>query len=432
MADTTIGSQQSGHAASPAGMLSTIDGVPLKTRLARATRKQKTRAFMLVLPLLLFVLLTFLAPLGLMLFRSVDNYEFGTIFHRTAAAIPSWTYRDGELPPEEIFAAFAADMAQASKEKTIGRAATRFNFVVPGTRAAFTGTARKVKAGESGPWKEKILSYDRVWSRPDVWGHIRQMSKPLTPIHFLNSLDLATGPDGGVVSQPEDRQIYVTLFIRTLWLSGAVTIACILLGYPVAFLLASLPMRYSNLLLILVLLPFWTSLLVRTTSWIALLQTQGVINDLLVAVGIISDEGRIQMIFNATGTVIAMTHILLPFMILPLYSVMKTISPSYVRAARSLGATQWTAFWRVYFPQTVPGIGAGAILVFILAIGYYITPALVGGQSGQLISNLIAYHMKTSLNWGLAAALSALLLIGVLVLYWVYNRIVGVDNMKLG
>jgi putative spermidine/putrescine transport system permease protein len=152
----------------------------------------------------------------------------------------------------------------------------------------------------------------------------------------------------------------------------------------------------------------------------------------MVAVGLVGDENRIQMIYNMTGTFVAMVHILLPFMVLPLFSVMKTISPSYVRAAQSLGATPARAFWKVYFPQTVPGIGAGSILVFILAIGYYITPALVGGRTGQLISNFIAFHMQKSLNWGLAAALGGILLAGVLALYWLYNRIVGIDNMKLG
>ena len=207
---------------------------------------------------------------------------------------------------------------------------------------------------------------------------------------------------------------------------------CLLLGYPIAYLLASLPLRSSNLLLILVLLPFWTSLLVRTASWKVLLQQQGVINDVLVWLGVIDDAHRLVMINNATGTIIAMTHILLPFMILPLFSVMKTISPSYLRAAKSLGANDWTAFWRVYFPQTIPGIGAGAILVFILSIGYYITPELVGGTSGVFISNRIAYHISSSLNWGLAAALATLLLILVLALYWTYDQIVGIDNVKLG
>jgi putative spermidine/putrescine transport system permease protein len=163
-----------------------------------------------------------------------------------------------------------------------------------------------------------------------------------------------------------------------------------------------------------------------------LLQSQGVLNDLLVGLGIIGDDGRLAMINNRLGTIIAMTHILLPFMILPLYSVMRTIPPTYVRAAKSLGATSWTAFRRIYLPQTLPGIGAGALLVFILAVGYYITPALVGGADGQLISNLIAFHMNKSLNWSMAAALAALLLAAVLILYWLYDKLVGIDNLKLG
>jgi putative spermidine/putrescine transport system permease protein len=184
--------------------------------------------------------------------------------------------------------------------------------------------------------------------------------------------------------------------------------------------------------MILVLLPFWTSLLVRTSAWKVLLQQQGVINDVLVWAGFVANDARLQLINNQTGTIIAMTHILLPFMILPLYSVMQTIPPTYVRAAKSLGATDWTAFWRVYFPQSVPGIGAGCILVFILAIGYYITPELVGGRTGTFISNRIAYHISSSLNWGLAAALGSILLAVVLILYWVYDKIVGIDNVKLG
>jgi len=237
---------------------------------------------------------------------------------------------------------------------------------------------------------------------------------------------------GDIVMAPENSRIYVPLFIRTLVLSAVISALCLLLAFPIAHLLATLPLRYSNLLMIFVLLPFWTSLLVRTTAWIALLQSQGVVNDLGVAVGIIEEEGRIQMMYNMAGTVIAMTHILLPFMVLPLYSVMKTIPPTYVRAARSLGASSWTAFWRVYFPQTVPGIGAGILLVFILAVGYYITPALVGGSSGQLISNLIAYHMLQSLNWSLAAALGGMLLFVIILLYWLYDRLIGIDNMKFG
>jgi putative spermidine/putrescine transport system permease protein len=246
----------------------------------------------------------------------------------------------------------------------------------------------------------------------------------------LAAADLRYNEEMEIVPEQADNQIYVTLFVRTLWIAGTVTLLCLVLGFPVAYLLAQLPVRISNLLMILVLLPFWTSLLVRTTSWIALLQEYGVINDVLVFMGLIADDARLAMIYNSTGTLVAMTHILLPFMILPLYSVMRTISPAYSRAALSMGASPFTAFRRVYAPLTLPGVTAGLLLVFILAIGYYITPALVGGSSGQLISNMIAFHMQSSLNWGLAAALGGILLFGVLALYFVYARIVGVDRMR--
>ena len=272
---------------------------------------------------------------------------------------------------------------------------------------------------------------DDYWTTVRPWAVISMYAAPYTPGYFLNAVDLGKTPEG-IAPRPVEEQVYIMLFLRTMWLSLTITALCLLLGYPVAWLLANLPSLQSNLLMILVLLPFWTSLLVRTSAWKVLLQRQGVINDLLVWIGLIGDDGRLVMINNQFGTVIAMTHILLPFMILPLYSVMKTIPGTYMRAAKSLGANDWSAFWRVYFPQSIPGIAAGSILAFILAIGYYITPELMGGARGVFISNRIAYHIGTSLNWGLAAALGTMLLIVVLVLYWVYDRFVGVKNVKFG
>ena len=269
------------------------------------------------------------------------------------------------------------------------------------------------------------------WGDIDVWRTIKVYSPKYTPGYFLNAVDLEKSYEG-VQQRPENQQIYLKLFGRTIFMSLVITFSCILLGYPVAWILANLPMRTANLLMILVLLPFWTSLLVRTSAWKVMLQQQGVINDVLVWLGLVADDARLVMINNQFGTIVAMTHILLPFMILPLYSVMQTIPPSYMRAAKSLGAQNWTAFWRVYFPQSVPGIGAGSILVFILSIGYYITPEIVGGTTGVFISNRIAYHISSSLNWGLAAALGTILLVAVLVLYWAYDKIVGIDNVKLG
>jgi putative spermidine/putrescine transport system permease protein len=272
---------------------------------------------------------------------------------------------------------------------------------------------------------------DEDWLEPQIWQTIKTYSPAYTSGYFLNSIDMQKTPEGPALRE-QDERIYGLLFQRTLWMSLVITFSCILLGYPIAYLLSNLPMRTANLLMILVLLPFWTSLLVRTSAWKVMLQQQGVINDVLVWLGMVADDGRLTMINNQFGTIVAMTHILLPFMILPMYSVMSTIPPSYVRAAKSLGATNWTTFWRVYFPQSVPGIGAGSILVFILSIGYYITPEIVGGTSGIFISNRIAFHISSSLNWGLAAALGTILLVVVLLLYWAYDRIVGIDNVKLG
>jgi putative spermidine/putrescine transport system permease protein len=413
-------------------VLTTKDGKPLKAALAKALRREKLRALALIAPLLIFVLLTFVAPIVDMLFRSVENGIVEETLPRTVVALQEWDPSSGTVPDEAVFVALYEDMAVAVEEKTHTRLGSRLNYEESGISSLFRKTGRGVKRmDEAGPFKDQFIDLDKDWGTVETWQVLKRFSPRYTPGYFLNAFD-AQQTANGIELKPEDERIYMYLFGRTLFLSVAITVSCLLLGYPIAYLLSALPLRSSNLLMILVLLPFWTSLLVRTSAWKVLLQQQGVINDFLVWTGIISDAGRLVMINNQTGTIIAMTHILLPFMILPLYSVMKTISPSYVRAAKSLGANDWTAFWRVYFPQTIPGIGAGAVLVFILSIGYYITPELVGGTSGIFISNRIAYHISSSLNWGLGAALGTLLLVAVLVLFVVYDKIVGIDNVKLG
>ena len=388
------------------------------------------RALGLVLPLLLFILITFVAPLATMLVRSVHDPVVADALPGTVALLAEW---DGEgLPPEATYEVFARELVQAREERTLGQVAGVVNRVQSGMRSIFTRSARTLQGVTEGPWRDVMEEIDPAWADPVTWQAIRMTGHRFTSRHYLNALDLQRLPDGSVARQPEERRIYLPLLRRTLLVSGVITGLCLLLGYPVAHLIAHAPQRRANILLALVLVPFWTSLLVRTTAWIVLLQTQGVINDLLVAVGLISEDGRLAMIYNMTGTIIAMTHVLLPFMVLPLYSVMRAIPGRYMDAAASLGATPRQAFLRVYWPQTLPGVGAGSLLVFILAIGYYITPALVGGSSGQLISNMVAYHMQTSLNWGLAGALGGILLAGVLALYMLYDRLVGVERLSPG
>lgn len=409
-------------------LLQTADGTPLKTALARAQRRAKIRAFLLVFPLLAFVVVSFIIPIFQMLERSAYN----DMFSKNSPALTQWfsDHPQGAAIDESAYVALVTDLRAMQTNKTSGEAGLRVNFAFPGTSSLFKIGAREASKMEA-PYMEKMVALNKLWGDPQLWASLRTASRAWSTDFYVVSADMKRSADGGVERVAPEQRIYVYLFVKTLVLSAIITGICLLLAFPISHLLATLPTAKSNLLMIMVLLPFWTSLLVRTTSWIALLQQQGVVNDGLVATGLIGDSNRFAMIYNQTGTIIVMTHILLPFMVLPLYSVMRVIPPSYARAARSLGASSWTTFRRIYLPQTLPGIAAGSLLVFILAVGYYITPALVGGADGQLISNLIAFHMSKS-NWSMAAALSAILLGAVIIFYWLYDRLIGIDRLKLG
>ncbi len=391
----------------------------------------RARAVLLAAPLAVFVAATFLAPLAAMLARSVYEPAVADSLPATLAALADWDGR--ELPDEEIFRIAGMEFVALNERRELGAVATRVNRLQSGMRSTLLGAARILGSdAPSGSWREAMIEADADWAEVSSWLALRRAGERITPRHFLNALDLDRGAAGEIAAQPEDRRIYVGLLLRTFAISAAITLICLLLAYPVAWLLAHARPARAGLLLLLVLVPFWTSLLARTTSWIVLLQNQGVINDLLVALGILAEEQRLALIYNMTGTIIAMVHVLLPFMILPLYSIMRTIPPRHMQAAASLGASFRQSFRRVYWPQSLPGVAAGSLLVFILSIGYYITPALVGGRTGQLISGMIAYHMEQSLNWGLAAALGCILLALVALLYLIYNRLAGLDKMRLG
>lgn len=413
----------------------TADGIPLKLSLQRALKRKRRQAFLLVLPLLIFIFVLFVIPIASMLTKSVGNPEVNSILPRTVIALDSWDEKSGEIPSEEIFAVMAKELLEAKAKGVNGKVGKRLNFDLPGMASLFRSSPRRIKRMNPGPYRDKMIAIKyvgKLWGDVATWRLIKREGDKTTASYYLSALDMTYDKNNSPTMKPEDQRIYKFLFARTFLMSIGITLLTILLGYPVAYLLATLPMRHAALLMILVLLPFWTSLLVRTSAWMVLLGNEGVINDLLVWSGLVDDNNRLALINNRTGTFIAMTHILLPFMILPLYSVMKTIPPSYMRAARSMGATQLRAHIKVYFPLTLTGIGAGTLLVFILAIGYYITPQLVGGSNGVFISNEIARHFELSGNWGLASALGALLFFFVLVLYALYDRVIGIDKMKLG
>ena len=410
--------------------MTAISTTALGQRLRKAERRGHLWAYALIAPLFIFVALSFLLPLGTVLLNSVYDPIVPDNLARTVRALDAWNGPRSEVPPEPVFAALAQDLKVAVQEQKAGSIANRLNIEESGLRTVFMRAARRVASQEEGPWAPFFEAADPAWMQPAIWGTIRNLSSPTHSLFFLSALDARRMPDGSIVAQPEDQRIHVTIYLRTLGVALTVTLMCILLGFPLAYLLAHLRDKTANLLLILVLLPFWTSLLVRTTAWMVVLQKEGVINSVLQTLGLIAEP--LPLVFNRFGVVAAMTHILLPFMILPMYSVMRQIPPSYVRAARSLGASPTTAFLRVYLPQCVPGVGAGALLVFILALGYYITPALLGGSTDQMISYFVADNMGRSLNWGLASALAAILLGAVLVLYALYDRIAGPGNLKLG
>lgn len=404
------------------------NGIPLRIKLQRVERQRKLRAFTLVLPLLLFILICFVLPIGRMMFNAVHDETLLNLMPRTMAALEGWDGRD--LPDETVYAALAGDLKESWAQKTAAQIGKRLNYELPGTGSQITSSARKVSKLSGGPYKAALIDLDPLWGQQYVWTLLKRGRSAYTAYYLLRSVDYQYGPDSQIVASPPENAIFIDAFLRTLGIAIGVTAATLLLGFPLAYLLATLPLRSSNLLMIMVVLPFWTSLLVRTTAWVVLLQHNGVINEVLMGLHIISHPA--ELIFNRVGTIIAMTYIQLPFTLLPIYSVMKTIPNTYVRAARSLGAGPFYAFWKIYFPQTLPGLTAGCMLTFILCLGYYITPALVGGPGDQMIGYFIAHYTNEELNWGMASALGAILLTATLLLYYVFNKLVGVDRIKMG
>jgi putative spermidine/putrescine transport system permease protein len=387
-------------------------------RQLQATRSAyKRRSLLLILPLLALLVVGFLIPIGSLLSKSVDNPEVAAALPKTLALLDTW---DGQaVPGEQVFNALGEDLKSARGNGQLFALNRRLGYESIKLRGLSTAVLSRLPAA-GGDARETLLKSVPALADVKTWSTLKQLGQAYTSFYWLAAFDLKS--ESGHISAVEpDKALYLDVLQRTLLIAGLVTALCVLLGYPLAYWLSRQPARRANLLLILVLLPFWTSLIVRTASWIVLLQSGGLINNTLIDLGIL--EQPLQLVFNRAGVLISMTHILLPFLILPLYAVMKGIDARYERAAISLGAHPFTAFRRVYLPQTYAGITAGALLVFIMAIGYYITPALLGGPGDQMISYFVAYYTNTTINWGMATALGSQLLIIVLLLYWVYAKV---------
>ncbi|MDT7517578.1 ABC transporter permease [Rhodoferax sp. TBRC 17660] len=396
----------------------------LRAALSRAESRRKWRAFSLTLPLLVFLLLTLLVPIAALLMRAVENPEVAKALPTTVEALAEWDRTS--QPQAAAYAALVKDLSQLPDTADAGALARRLNSEVPGARSLIMGAYKALPIeGDADTVRQQLLDKDARWAEPEFWQAIAKNGSRWTPDYLLASVDLKRDAQGHIERMPEDQRAYGGILARTFQISFVVTLLCLLLAYPLAYWLSTLPERKANVLMILVLVPFWTSILVRVAAWIVLLQSEGLVNGALLGIGVISEP--LALLFNRTGVIISMVHILLPFMILPLYSVMKSVPPTYVRAAVSLGSAPLAAFMRVYVPQTFPGVGAGALLVFILSIGYYITPALLGGADDQMLSYYIARYTNVEVNWGMACALGALLLATTLVLYGVYRRIGKAD-----
>ena len=398
--------------------------ISLKAQLRRAERLKKLKFGALILPLALFLLLTFVWPIAALLKRSVDNPEVVAAFPATSTLLRSWDGKD--LPGDAVYSAFADEVDKIKGTPVFASAAKRLNMELPGFRTLMMRTAKAMPVAPgaiNGSARAALIDADERWGEVATWQYLARNASPYTARYLLASVDRKYDDFGNIVHADSDEAIYVKVLTRTFGMSAVVTAVCLLLGFPLAYMMATQPPKIANTLLIFVLLPFWTSILVRVAAWIVLLQTEGLVNQALIFLGI--TDHPLQLVFNSTGVYIAMVHILLPFMILPLYSVMKGISPTYVRAALSLGCPPFRSFWKVYFPQALPGVGAGCLLVFILCMGYYITPALLGSPKEQMASYFVAFYTNQTINWGMAAALSAILFVATLLLYMVYTRLVG-------
>lgn len=412
----------------PRGPASLSPGLarPAASARLRLPHHEGARALALAAPLLLLLILSFGIPIAALLSRAVYDPSIANALPRTAAALRQEQAAD--VPGDDSFAALLADLKAGQANDTVYELAKRLNSRLPGARSQVLKTARRLEGGAM-PSKAELIAAVPFWGKPETWAAIRGGMNGLTSYYLLSALDLRWNADGTLGFVPAGEAVFLRVFARTFMIAAIVTLATLALGFPLAFLISNLPPRPAAIVLVLVLLPFWTSILVRTAAWTVLLQKFGLVNELLLWLDVTGD--RLELMYTRLGLIIAMTHIQLPFTLLPIYSVMRSIPPSQLRAAHSLGARPLTAFRRVYLPQAMPGVAAGCLLTFILCLGYYITPALIGGASDQLISNFIANYVNVDLNWEMAAALSFVLLALTLFLYAAFARFLGLERFKL-
>jgi putative spermidine/putrescine transport system permease protein len=357
-----------------------------------------------VSPAVLFVLFTIAVPIGLFLYRAIDNSELHDNLPKTITALSGW--QSHEPLEDRHYEALANDLRALGDGPRLYQVARQLNYHKAGYRSAVLKASESVRNTSAGPARALIESADPAWQDHAIWQVIARESGVLTPFFLLTALDLERD-ESGIRDADPDRALYREVFVRTVWMSLLIAAACVVLGYPLAYFLANTRSRLASLAMYAVLLPFWTSLLVRTLAWIVIFQKGGVAASTSQILGL----GTASLLYSRPAVIVGMIHVMLPFMILSIYAVMRGIPSSYTRAAISLGASPMRAFLSVYLPQSMPGIGAGVMIVTILSLGFYLTPALLGSPNDQLISYFIAYFTNELVNWNMAAALAIWLLV---------------------
>ena len=396
-------------------------------RIRASEHRETLRPLALAAPLLLLLFFSFGAPIVALLSRAVYEPTIANALPHTIAALRQDI--SAGVPDEPVFLAFAADLREAQAAGAVYEFAKVLNTRLSGARSQVLRAARYVVQDPAAS-KEGMIKAAPLLGEQQAWKAIRDGTHRFTTFFLLSAFDLRWTDQGTIGAVPADQAVYIRVFGRTFLIATIVTLATLALAFPLSYLMTNIRPTLAGIVLVLVLLPFWTSILVRTAAWTVILQKYGLLNDLLLWLGITSE--RLELMYSRTGLIIAMTHIQLPFTLLPIYSVMRSVQPSQLRAAQSLGGRPFTVFWRVYLPQVMPGVLAGCLLTFILCLGYYITPVLIGGASDQLISNFIANYVNVELNWEMAAALSFVLLASTLGLYVTMTRYLGLDLFKMG
>jgi len=377
-------------------------------------RRIQIVSFLLVVPALGLVLVSVAWPLAAIMKSAYTNTISPAILPDTNALIRNW--QAGTHISDDLVSTLLRELSSAYEARKISRLGSTLENELRGMRKLINKTAAALRNHAPITSQADLIIVVPQWQDEKTWIALQRGLQTYTWTHILRALDFFYDRDGQLQYAGRSLAIFTAATIRTVILSILVTSICAILAYPLAYVMATSSKRWKTVALFCVLFSFWISLLVRTSAWIIILQRQGILNDLLLKVGLLSE--RIQLINNRTGLLITMVHILLPFMILPLYASMVSISRQQILAGLSLGAGPATVFRRVYLPQTISGLQTGVILVFVITLGFYITPALVGGPGDQMLSSYIASYLNERLDWATASALSFVLILIIILSYF--------------